>query len=232
MPGAVALGIVLFAMAVLVANQGEQPIIGLSPDEFASVASLGALGLLVASLIVSEFRGRWLNGVRAVVLWTMMFAAVVGLYSYRFELGAVAGRVAGELVPGQTTESSAGEVSVTRRLDGSFIVNGRVNDRDARFIFDTGASMVVLMASTAEALGIRSAALGYTVPVLTANGRTLAAPVVLDSLSVGPITERRVAALVARPGALHENLLGMSFLDRLASYEVRGNRLILRGRTG
>jgi len=56
--------------------------------------------------------------------------------------------------------------------------------------------------------------------------------VVLDSLAVGTITERRVPALVARPGALHDNLLGMTFLNRLASYEVRGNRLILRGKAG
>jgi aspartyl protease family protein len=37
-----------------------------------------------------------------------------------------------------------------------------------------------------------------------------------------------VPALVARPGMLGENLLGMTFLERLASYEVRGNRLVLR----
>jgi aspartyl protease family protein len=39
-----------------------------------------------------------------------------------------------------------------------------------------------------------------------------------------------VPALVSRPGALRENLLGMTFLDRLASFEVRGDRLILRER--
>ncbi|HST93799.1 MAG TPA: retroviral-like aspartic protease family protein, partial [Microvirga sp.] len=57
-----------------------------------------------------------------------------------------------------------------------------------------------------------------------------AAPLVIDSLSVGPITARNVRALIARSGVLHANLLGMTFLERLASYEVRGNRLILRGR--
>ena len=70
-----------------------------------------------------------------------------------------------------------------------------------------------------------------SVPVLTANGRTMAAPVTLPQLAVGPIVERNVRALVARPGVLHQNLLGMTFLERLASYEVRSNRLILRGRT-
>jgi aspartyl protease family protein len=52
--------------------------------------------------------------------------------------------------------------------------------------------------------------------------------VILETLGVGPIVERRVPALVARPGILHDNLLGMTFLERLGSYEVRGSRLILR----
>jgi aspartyl protease family protein len=59
----------------------------------------------------------------------------------------------------------------------------------------------------------------------------LAAPVVIGELSVGPITERNVRALIARAGVLHANLLGMSFLERLGSYEVRGNRLILRAKS-
>ena len=119
---------------------------------------------------------------------------------------------------------------MTRRMDGTFLVNGKVNDRNTRFIFDTGATTVVLTGETAKALGIEPGPLGYTVMVATANGRTLAAPVTLDRIAVGSIREQRVRALVAKPGVLHENLLGMSFLDRLASYEVRQNRLILRGR--
>lgn len=230
MPGAIGLGIVLFAMAVLVANEGSEPILGLAPEEFASLAALGALALLVASLIVSEFRGRWLNGLRALVVWTVMFFSVIGLYNYRAELGAVVERVAGELMPGQTADSTAGEVVVSRRLDGTFIVNAQVNDQPGRFIFDTGASTVVLTNESAKKFGLDPAKLTFIVPVATANGRTLAAPVVLDRVAVGSIRQDRVRALVTKPGILHENLLGMTFLERLASYEVRSNRLFLRGR--
>ena len=229
MPGAVGLGIILFAMAALVASEGGEPIMGLSPDEFASVAAFGALSLLIASLIVSEFRGRWVDGVRSLVVWTMMFVAVVGLYSYRTELGAVVGRVAGEFMPGQTTESTPGEVVVSRRMDGSFVVNGQVNEKPARFIFDTGASTVVLTSESAKAFGLDPSKLNFVMPVATANGRTFAAPVVLDRVAVGSIVQQRVRALVTKPGVLHENLLGMTFLERLASYEVRSNRLFLRG---
>jgi aspartyl protease family protein len=142
----------------------------------------------------------------------------------------VASRLIGDIAPGEPVVGGGGEVSIVRRMNGTFVIAGRANERDLRFIFDTGASTVVLTAESAKAIGFDPAALSYVVPVATANGRTLAAPVTLEALTVGSITERRVRALVARPGVLGENLLGMTFLERLASYEVRGNRLILRGR--
>ena len=51
----------------------------------------------------------------------------------------------------------------------------------------------------------------------------------LDRLAVGGIVERSVPALIAPPGQLRVSLLGMSFLKRLDSWEVRGDRMLLRG---
>jgi aspartyl protease family protein len=104
----------------------------------------------------------------------------------------------------------------------------RANGLTLRFLFDTGASSVVLRAEDAARIGFDPKTLDYRVTVQTANGRTVAAPVVIDALSVGGITQRRVRALVARPGVLHENLLGQSFLQRLSGYSVERNRLVLR----
>jgi len=39
-----------------------------------------------------------------------------------------------------------------------------------------------------------------------------------------------VRALVAKPGALSESLLGMSFLERLQSYSVERGRLVLKAK--
>ena len=50
----------------------------------------------------------------------------------------------------------------------------------------------------------------------------------LRNLTLGPITLNDVEALVAKPGALKENLLGMSFLSRLRSYEFTTDMLTLR----
>ena len=50
----------------------------------------------------------------------------------------------------------------------------------------------------------------------------------LDRVGIGGIVERSVPALIAQPGQLRTNLLGMSFLNRLESWEVRGDKLIMR----
>lgn len=232
MPGAIGFGIILAAIAALVFTYGERDILGLEPDQFARLTALGAMLILVSGSIFSEFRGRFGEAVRALVIWAMIIAALLAIYVHRFEVEAVLGRVVEGVVPGRTTIASPGEVSVTRGASGGFLVQGTANGQPMRFIFDTGADVVVLTAESAARIGFRPQDLRYVVQVRTANGTAMAAPVTIETLSIGDIAAPRVRALVARPGALSENLLGMSFLDRLSSYEVRNDRLILRGRGG
>jgi predicted aspartyl protease len=43
------------------------------------------------------------------------------------------------------------------------------------------------------------------------------------------VVERSVPALVVPRGQAKNNLLGLSFLDRLESWEVRNDRMTIRG---
>jgi aspartyl protease family protein len=88
---------------------------------------------------------------------------------------------------------------------------------------------VVLTYEAAKAAGLPLEVLQYSVNVDTANGRTHAAPVTLDKIAVGGVSERSVSALIAQPGQLKTSLLGMTFLNRLESWEVRGDKLLMRG---
>lgn len=220
---------VLGAIGVLVVFGEGETVAGFEPAVFASLVSLSAFGLMVLGWGGSELGRTWRELARNLVLWLLILFGILTVYAYRFELQDVANRVLAEVAPGHVVMARGGEVSVARTLSGSFMLPGRVNGREARFIFDTGASAVILTEATAQAAGIDPASLDYTVAVSTANGRTTAARVRLDRLTIGPISEDRVEALVARPGALRENLLGMTFLERLTSYEVRDNKLVLRG---
>ena len=114
-------------------------------------------------------------------------------------------------------------------MSGDFDVRAQINGVPVAMVLDTGASSVVLSREDAKAAGLPIEVLSYTVPIETANGRTRAASVRLDRIAVGGLVERSVEALVAQPGQLKTSLLGMSFLNRLQSWEVRGDRLVLHG---
>ena len=133
-----------------------------------------------------------------------------------------------ELVPGRAATSGR-IVEIARGRAGEFSVQTRVNGGAVPMILDTGASAVVLTQEAAKAAGLPLELLNYSVTVDTANGRTRAAAVTLDSIGVGGLVERSVPALIAQPGQLRTSLLGMTFLNRLESWEVRGDRLVLRG---
>jgi aspartyl protease family protein len=231
MSGAPGLGTLLIAAGLLMAAFGTRPILGLTPHDAAATALLGGAGLWMTSLVIDEFRSRPAHGLLSLLAWTTVFAALVTVVVQRDTALALFDRFIGEVAAGRAVATPAGEVVVARRADGSFTLAGQVNGRAVRFVFDTGASTVVLTAESAQAAGLRTEALDYSVPVSTANGRMMAAPVTLEAVTIGSIVERRVQALVARRGLLAENLLGMTFLDRLVSYEVRGNRLILRAKS-
>src|SRR6202012_2189259 len=94
---------------------------------------------------------------------------------------------------------------------------------------DTGASSVVLTRDDAKKAGLPLEVLNYSVNIDTANGRARAAPVTLDRIAIGGLEERAIEALVAQPGQLKMSLLGMSFLNRLQSWQVSEDRLTLQG---
>ena len=156
------------------------------------------------------------------------WAAAGGWLQLSGRLREVADRVIEGLVPGHVAGHGR-NVEVVRGHGGDFAVAAHVNGTRVPMVLDTGASSVVLTQEAAKAAGLPIEVLNYTVNIDTANGRTHAAAVTLDRLAVGGLTERSVPALVAQPGQLKNNLLGMSFLNRLQSWEVRGDRLRLRG---
>ena len=120
-------------------------------------------------------------------------------------------------------------VQIARGQGGEFALKARINGVSAAMVIDTGATSVVLTYETAKAAGLPLELLEYDVDVETAGGHTKAARLTLDRLAIGKLVERSVPALVVPHGQMKTNLLGMSFLDRLESWEVHADRLMLHG---
>jgi len=216
------------SLAALLASNDQDAIANLLRHDMGSLALKLVLAIIAGSVVVTLFRGRLSQVLEIMLFWVVLGLLLVVGYSYRFELRDVGDRVVAELMPGHVAGHGR-RVEVVRGYGGDFAVRAHINGARVPMVLDTGASSVVLTQEAAKAAGLPIEVLDYTVNVETANGRTRAAPVTLDRVAVGGLIERSVPALVARPGQLKNNLLGMTFLNRLESWEVRGNRLSMRG---
>jgi aspartyl protease family protein len=131
---------------------------------------------------------------------------------------------------GETPDSDEGaKETVTTRANaiGHFSISAEINGMPVDMMADTGATFVALTYKTALSLGLDPSELPFTRETDTANGVTAVAPVTLDEVRIGDIVVRRVEAVVTPPGRLRQNLLGMSFINRLKRFEMSGQRLRL-----
>lgn len=219
----------------LVLRGDSETVLGLEAQTFASLLIGGTLVAFLGTSVLAGYRGHLGQAFKHIAIWGLIALCLVGGYAYKSEVAEIAHRITGELMPPgepQTVEPrQAGEkaIRIRRRSDGHFVARMRVGGSTMSALVDTGASTVVLTAADAKAVGIDVGRLSYTVPVQTANGLAYAAAVRLGQVGIGPIVLDGVDALVARPDALKESLLGISFLRRLRSYEFSGDFLTLRG---
>lgn len=105
----------------------------------------------------------------------------------------------------------APSVVLKRGLDGHYRAEALINGRKVNVLVDTGATGVAISQRLADELGLERRSAIRTV---TANGETVAYTTRLDSVQLGGIEAKNVAAIIA-PGLGGDALLGMSFLARM-----------------
>jgi aspartyl protease family protein len=196
-------------------------------DVAALIGKIGFL-ILISGAVLRLFRDRFSEALQQAMMWVIVGLVLVAAYTFRFELRDTGDRILAELVPGHAATRGQ-TISVARGRGGDFQIATEVNGVRVPMVLDTGATSVVLTHDAAVAAGLPVEMIHYTVNVDTANGRAQAAPVTLDRIAVGSIVERAVPALIAPPGQLKTSLLGMSFLSRLEGWEVRGDKVTMRG---
>jgi aspartyl protease family protein len=227
---AAAIIVALIIAAIVAWMMGSDTVAGFDPAVMIPAVAMMLMATALLGGVMQDWRGKLGDGLKAIAGWMAILVLVLGGYAYRFEFASVGNRIVGTIIPGLTLFGSGGEVTVSRGTDTHFAMTMQINGQPMRIMFDTGASSIVLKADDAARLGIKLTEADYTVTVRTANGTTRAAPITLRSVQIGGIREDNVRAMVAQPGQLFDNLLGMTFLERLSSYEVKGDQLILRGR--
>jgi aspartyl protease family protein len=217
------------AVVALLARHSEGLTGALTSDDMASLTYKVVLVVILSGSVLTIFRQNFSQALTQAMFWVVFAFVLVLLYTYRLQLHDVGEHVLAELVPGHVV-TRGHTVELARANTGDFRIRAEVNGVAVAMVLDTGASSVVLTHEAAKNAGLPTEFIKYTVSVETANGHTLAAPVTLDRVAVGGIIERQVSALIAQPGQLRTSLLGMSFLNRLRSFEVEGGTVRMQGK--
>ena len=96
------------------------------------------------------------------------------------------------------------------------------------FMLDTGATFVALSYETAQSLGLAPQNLRFSGRSTTANGVARVASVTIDAIRIESIVVKDVPAVVAEPGRMTQNLLGMSFIKQLSGFQLNGASLTMK----
>jgi len=113
-------------------------------------------------------------------------------------------------------------VVLKRGLDGHYRTEALINGEKVNVLVDTGATGVAISQSIADKLQLKSI---NAVRTNTANGDSIGYMVRLESVQIGGVRAKNVAAMIA-PGLDGDVLLGMSFLGRMDVRLFKGEMTI------
>jgi len=195
-------------------------------DEADAFRLLGLLALVSSGLVFAR-QIRLGEAARNAAIWVGLAALLLVGYSFRAELTQAYLRVRSELIPAYAVPTTDRSMVITASDDGGFYVMGSVNGTAVKFVIDTGANGVLLSPDDAARAGLDVGALKFSSPAETANGVGYSAPVTLAALNVGDMKLANIPAAVNK-APMSSSLLGMAFLRRLDSFEVRGDQLTLK----
>ena len=218
------------ALAVLIYNHETGLSFGLPNDDLASLVYLGLIAAVVGAGVVGAHRNIG-EMIRNLLIWVVMILGLATGWLYQDQAKEMVLRVAGGLAPGRpvTVSDEDGQAVLIRKsLNGHFEAAGEVNGEPVSFLIDTGATSIALSHDDALRIGFTEDGLNYTLVINTANGKARAAPVRLNTVTVGSVVRSGLRAMVAEPGRLDQSLLGMNFMSSLTAFEMRRDEVILR----
>jgi len=183
--------------------------------------NLAYLLLLLAAVggwMVVQNRQRLGKMAQQAAVWVLIFVGVIagiGLWD----------DVRQTVTPTQSVVQG-GSIAVPQAPDGHYYLTAEVNGTPLRFMVDTGASDIVLNQADAAKIGMNLDELVYSRKALSANGEVGIAPVILDSVELGPVRGDNIRAVV-NGGEMRQSLLGMRYLHQFSKIEIGDGALLL-----
>lgn len=209
----------------------------------AIIITIYAVGLLLTRNIIAGYISIpggiiWLDTLIAILmatafslLWSPGKRFFIGAIPVLALGGGVFGAIQVDFVepdPYAAVATAPLEATLNRAWDGHFRTIARIDDADIGVLVDTGASLILLRHDDALRAGVDPSLLDFNIPLTTASGRSYVARFQFSQVRIGGVVVRNVRGAVAQPGALHNSLLGMSFLEQLSETVIRKEAMILR----
>lgn len=191
----------------------------MTSDTTANLIYLGLLGLVFGGWIFAQYRHRLGQALQQALLWMLLFMGVILMYGLKDDLQR-------QVFPATPAVFDGTKVLLSRAADQHFYVTLQINGTNVDFVIDTGATGMVLAQVDARQIGIDPDNLLYLGVASTANGDVRTARIKLKEVRLGEIVDYNVTAWV-NDSDLDFSLLGMSYLSRFSSIEIRGDQLVL-----
>ncbi|GIT87246.1 TIGR02281 family clan AA aspartic protease [Roseobacter sp. OBYS 0001] len=177
------------------------------------------LGLMVSGWFFMQGRGSWNKTLQQAAAWAFIFGGAIVAYGLWDDISRT-------VLPQQSVFADENRIVVPRSPNGHYYIEAEVNGAPVRFVLDTGATSLVLTQKDAEAAGLLRDELTYYGRAMTANGEVRTAPVRLDTMKLGHVTDRDVVAVV-NEGEMNNSLLGMTYLQKWGKIQIADNMLTL-----
>lgn len=190
----------------------------MSTDQIMQLTYLVLLAAAIGGSAIVAGRNNMGKMAQQAAIWALIFVGVIGAYGLWED-------ITNDVNPRQAILSES-TIAVPRSNDGHYHLTLNVNGTAIDFVIDTGASQVVLSQRDAARIGIDANSLNYSGAASTANGVVRTAPVALDQVTLGDITDRNVPAVV-NGGDMDNSLLGMTYLGLYNRIEISNGELVL-----
>jgi aspartyl protease family protein len=197
-----------------------------TPDDQGALLRTATILVILSLGVFSARKVDWSRTTKFVAIWAAVIAVLVVGLTYRDDLMGVGQRIRSEFSSSYPVASGPRQLVVTASEGGGFLIMGQVNGQPVQFLVDTGSSDTVLSPDDARRLGIDPASLRFDHLAETANGTGYGARYTAPRLEVGPIRVDGMP-MVVNQAPMSSSLLGMTFLNRLESFQVRGRQLYL-----
>ena len=191
----------------------------MSSWELGNLAYLVLLGAVLVFWFVAQNRNSPGKTMQQAIAWGLIFLGVIAAIGLWDDIRQT-------VRPRQAMLTEAGRIEVPRANDGHYYLTLGINGTPVEFMVDTGASQMVLTAGDARRAGIDTADLAYVGRAMAATGEVRTAPVRLDRVELGDVSDRNLRAWV-NEGDMDRSLLGMSYLQRWSRMEITGGALVL-----